>query len=497
MSKRFGSTQALSDISLSIDVGEIHALVGENGAGKSTLGKIIGGVYAPDRGLLTVASVTSGGWNTKQALAAGVATIQQELSLVPALSVAQNVFLGVETHRFGLLKGNLRERFAALQAASGFELDPDARVDSLRIADQQKVEILRALARNARVIIMDEPTSSLTADETAKLHDVMHALQKAGRTIIYVTHFLSAVLEHCQRVSVLRDGKLIRSSSTGDESTASLVEAMLGRSLEVVFPQLPLAPAPTATPALALKDVWSGSAVRGVSLEVRPGEIVGLAGLVGSGRTEVARVIYGADRLDAGEILLGDRRYDHPAPRRSTRMRLVMIPEDRRKQGLILTQRVSDNVSLPHLRKLSWGGFVAGRREQALARAMVERLDVNPPRTGQPVATLSGGNQQKVLFAKWMVDEPRVVLLDEPTRGVDVGAKQHIYRIIVELAASGAAIVLISSELEEVMGLSHRVYLIRDGRIIREVSPALTTVDEVLFSLFDTDGKHAVSANAD
>src|SRR5207248_1289974 len=213
VSKHFGSTQALSDVSLAIDAGEIHALVGENGAGKSTLGKIIGGVYAPDQGLLTVAGVTTRGWDTKQALAAGVATIQQELSLVPALSVAQNVFLGVENHRFGLLKGDLRDRFAALQAASGFDLDPDVRVDSLRIADQQKVEILRALARNARVIIMDEPASSLTADEASKLHDVMHALQQAGRTIIYVTHFLDAVLEHCHRVSVLRDGKLIRSSS--------------------------------------------------------------------------------------------------------------------------------------------------------------------------------------------------------------------------------------------------------------------------------------------
>jgi ABC-type sugar transport system ATPase subunit len=497
VSKRFGSTQALSDVSLSIDAGEIHALVGENGAGKSTLGKIIGGVYAPDQGLLTVGGVTTRGWDTKQALAAGVATIQQELSLVPALSVAQNVFLGVENHRFGLLKGDLRERFAALQEASGFDLDPDVRVDALRIADQQKVEILRALARNARVIIMDEPASSLTADEAAKLHDVMHALQRAGRTIIYVTHFLDAVLEHCHRVSVLRDGELIRSSSVDGETVDSLVEAMLGRSLEVVFPPLPPAPSPTTPPALELRDVWSGTAVRGVSLEVRPGEIVGLAGLVGSGRTEVARVVYGAEHLDAGEILLGGRSYDDPAPRRSTRMRILMIPEDRRKQGLILTQQVSENISLPHLRKLSWGGLVARRREQTLARAMIDRLDINPRRPNHPVAMLSGGNQQKVLFAKWMVDQPRVILLDEPTRGVDVGAKQHIYQIIVELAAAGAAILLISSELEEVMGLSHRVYLIREGRIIREVSPSLATVDEVLFSLFEADARREVSAATD
>jgi ABC-type sugar transport system ATPase subunit len=497
VSKRFGSTQALAEVSLSITAGEIHALVGENGAGKSTLGKIIGGVYAPDRGLLRIAGVTTGGWNTKQALAAGVATIQQELSLVPALSVAENVFLGVETHRFGLLKGDLRARFARLQEVSGFDLNPDLRVDSLRIADQQKVEILRALARNARVIIMDEPTSSLTADETAKLHDVMHALQDEGRTIIYVTHFLDAVLKHCHRVSVLRDGKLIRSSSTRDETTDSLVEAMLGRSLSVVFPQLPPSPASTTPPALALRDVWSGAAVRGVSLEVRPGEIVGLAGLVGSGRTELARVIYGADSIEAGEILVGGRSYRNLGPRKSKSLRLVMIPEDRRKQGLVLTQRVSENISLPHLGKLSWLGLVARYREQALARTMIDRFDITPPRANHPVALLSGGNQQKVLFAKWMVDDPRVILLDEPTRGVDVGAKQHIYRIIVELAASGAAIVLISSELEEVMGLSHRVYLIREGRIIQEVSPALVSVDAVLFRLFDAGEKRAMSAGAD
>jgi ABC-type sugar transport system ATPase subunit len=249
-------------------------------------------------------------------------------------------------------------------------------------------------------------------------------------------------------------------------------------------------------PALALRDVWSGSAVRGISLEVRPGEIVGLAGLVGSGRSEVARVIYGADRLDAGEIVIGERAYHDPAPRRSTRMRLVMIPEDRRKQGLILTQRVSDNVSLPHLRTMSWGGLVSARREQALARAMIARLAINPPRPGHPVATLSGGNQQKVLFAKWMVADPRVILLDEPTRGVDVGAKQHIYRIITELAASGAAILLISSELEEVMGLSHRVYLIRDGRIIQVISPAQVTVDEVLHRLFGRNDERSAFAAA-
>jgi ribose transport system ATP-binding protein len=485
ISKRFGSTQSLDDVSLEIGAAEIHALVGENGAGKSTLGKIIGGVYTPDAGTLRVAGVTSHGWTTRHALAGGVATIQQELSLVPAMSVAENVFLGVENQQFGLLKSNLRDRFQELQTISGFDLDPDAPVRSLRIADQQKVEVLRALARDARVIIMDEPTSSLTADEAAKLHDVMHALQREGRTIIYVTHFLDAALEHSDRVTVLRDGKLIRTSSTSDESTDSLVEAMLGRSLDVIFPPRPPAPSQAASPILRLSHVKSGTAVRDVSFHVHVGEIVGLAGLVGSGRSEVARVIYGADPLDGGEILLEDRPYRNATPRRSARTKLVMIPEDRRRQGLVLTQRVSENISLPHLRSVSMGGFIRGKRERALAATMVDRLNVNPPRVDHPVATLSGGNQQKVLFGKWILGNPRVVLLDEPTRGVDVGAKQQIYQVITDLAAAGSAVILISSELEEVMGLSHRVYLIREGRIILEVEPSHVTIDEVLLTLFD------------
>jgi ribose transport system ATP-binding protein len=484
ISKRFGSTQALADISLFVDPGEIHALVGENGAGKSTLGKIIGGLYVPDEGRLTVAGVETTGWDTKRALSAGVASIQQELSLVPDLTVAQNVFLGVERNRFGLLTGDLRRRFEVLQAESGFKLDPEAPVRSLRIADQQKVEVLRALARDARVIIMDEPTSSLTADETAKLHDLIHALQADGRTVIYVTHFLDAALKHGNRVTVLRDGRLIRTSATADETTDSLVEAMLGRSLEITFPARP--PAPTAVdPVLSLRDVRSGNAVKGVSLEVRPGEIVGLAGLVGSGRSEVARVIFGAEPLDGGQVLVGDSPYRHATPRRSARQKLVLIPEDRRQQGLVLTQRVSDNITLPHLQKFSRGGFVLHGRERSLAKRMIDRFDIHPPRVDGALATLSGGNQQKVLFAKWMVDEPHVVLLDEPTRGVDIGAKQHIYEIIVELAKGGAAILLISSELEEVMALSHRVYLIREGRIIGQVDPRDVSVDDVLFSLFE------------
>jgi ribose transport system ATP-binding protein len=491
LSKRFGETQAVADVSLTILEGEIHALVGENGAGKSTLGRIMGGVHRPDHGLIRAGSIVTPGWSTRQALAAGVATIQQELSLVPDLTVAQNAFLGIESHRFGMLQNDLRARYETLEDHIGFGLDPDATVRDLKIADQQKAEILRALARDAKVIIMDEPTSSLTADETAKLHNVMKMLKEEGRAILYVTHFLDAALEHADRVSVMRDGHLVSTRPTTEATQARLVEEMLGRSIDIEFPSLPPAPPPGVSPILELHHVRSGRAVRDVSLSVRPGEIVGLAGLVGSGRTEITRVIYGADPLDAGEIRLFGQPYRSRSPRRSIGLNLVLIPENRRTQGLVMTQSVARNISLPHPGLFSRFGVASSESEGQAAQRMVTALDIHASSTDVDVALLSGGNQQKVLFAKWMVAQPRIVLLDEPTRGVDVGAKQKIYQLIMHLATEGAAVLLISSELEEVLGLSHRVYMVREGEIIGEVDPRIATVDYVLYRLFGVEHEGA------
>jgi ABC-type sugar transport system ATPase subunit len=489
LSKRFGATHALSDVSLSIAHGEIHALVGENGAGKSTLGKIVGGVYRPDSGGLQVLGKSVTGWDTRAALAGGVAMIQQELSLVPEMTVAENVFLGRETHRLGLLRNDLGEQYAELDARVGFGLSADSRVTNLRIADQQKVEILRALARDARVIIMDEPTSSLTADETDRLHVIIQALRDQGRTIVYVTHFLEHVLDKSDRVSVMRDGHLVRTARSADESKASLVEAMLGRPLDLTFPAKSPIP-PDARPALELRDVECGASVKGVSLHVRHGEIVGLAGLVGSGRSEIARAVFGADPLTGGEILIEGSPYRRASPRRSVRQKVALIPEDRRRQGLVMSERVGRNISLPHLRLMSRLGFVISRLEHRLARTMIARLKIHPPRAEHQVAALSGGNQQKVLFAKWMAGNPRVVLLDEPTRGVDVGAKRQLYEVVTELAKSGAAVLIISSDLEEVIGLAHRIYLVREGRIIGDAVAEETSVDDVLFRLFGIEGNN-------
>jgi ABC-type sugar transport system ATPase subunit len=336
---------------------------------------------------------------------------------------------------------------------------------------------------------MDEPTSSLTADQIEKLHAIIAQLRDQGRTVVYVTHFLKAVLDTSDRVTLLRDGRHVRTASTADETKQSLVEGMLGRSLAVTFPQLPTVPSPDTPPLLELRGVSAENGARNVSLQVRPGEIVGLAGLVGSGRSEIARLVFGADSIAEGEIRLDGRRVRRIDPRTSTRRGVVLIPEDRRSQGLVMVRPVRENISLPYLDRIGRVGVINRRRETQKAKELVQRLTVKPPRLDLPISGFSGGNQQKVLFAKWLMGDPRLILLDEPTRGVDIGAKVTIYEIIVQLAAQGAAILLISSEHEEVLALSHRVYLIRDGGVLGEIDPRESNVDDVLYRLFELDGQ--------
>ena len=396
-------------------------MVGENGAGKSTLGKIIGGYHLRDSGDLVVFGERVDPWDTKLALDRGIAMIHQELALAGGLTVAQNVFLGLETHRLGVLRGDENERLAGLDARCGFGLDPTALVGALRIADRQKVEIMRALARDARVIIMDEPTSALSADETAKLHEIMVRLVRDARSIIYVTHFLEHALELSGRVTVMRDGHVVRTAAARSETKASLVEAMLGRAAEVAFPARAPVPAPDAPPALEVRRLATDTGVRDVSFTVRRGEIVGLLGLVGSGRSETARVIFGADPKQSGEMRLFGKPYAPRSPREAVARGVVMIPEDRRGQGLVTQGSVRHNVTLPHLAGLQRAGVVRRTGERRRVADSIRQLGIVPARLDGIVAEYSGGNQQKVLFAKWMFGEPKVVVLDEPTRGVDVG----------------------------------------------------------------------------
>ena len=485
--KSFGATKVLRSIDLEFRAGEVRGIVGENGAGKSTVGKIIGGYYSFDTGRLDVFGESVTNWTPRRALQHGIAMIHQELQLVPALSVAENVFLGIEDNAAGVLKGTETARFHELDKRCNFGLDPTVRVSDLRIADRQKVEIMRAIARDARVIIMDEPTSSLTADEAARLHEVIAWLAAEDRTVIYVTHFLDHALATCHRITVMRDGQVVRTANASDESKASLVEAMLGESADVAFPAIPAAPEASVPPLLEVRNIATDTGLRDVSLVVRPGEIVGLIGLVGSGRSETVRAIFGADPITGGVIRVAGVHYVSPSPSDSIEKGLVLIPEDRRKQGLILTQVVRPNVSLPHLASIARWGVVRQREERTRTKTLIDHLNVTPSAVDGRVALYSGGNQQKVLLSKWMFGKPRIVLLDEPSRGVDIGARRRIHDFVVELAAGGAAVVLISSEIEEVLGLSQRAYLMRAGSIIGEIDARSAKLDDVMFRLFEID----------
>jgi ribose transport system ATP-binding protein len=493
VSKRFGATQALADVDIDILTGEVHALVGQNGAGTSTLGKVIGGIYQRDEGTFRAFGRDVAGWSPRLALDSGIAMIHQELSLVPELTVAQNVFLGIEQRRMGLLKGSQADRFNELNERPGFRLQPGKRVKNLRIADQQKVEILRALARDARLIVMDEPTSALSIDEARHLHDVIRWLRDDGRTVVYVSHFLDEVLEVCESVTVMRDGHIVRTTAADDETKASLVSGMLGRSMELTFPEPPAPRSTAEAPALRVEHLAAPPMVLDFSVAVQPGEIVGIAGLVGSGRSEALRAVFGADPAEVGEVALAGMPYEHRSPRRSVDRGLGMIPEDRRGQGLIAGMSLRGNVSIAYLKPYVRAGLVSRGRERPAVARLMEQLDIVPRRPEGSIGKFSGGNQQKALFAKWLNARPSVLLLDEPTRGVDIGAKRNLYDLIVGLAEDGIGILLVSSELEEVMSLSRRVYLMHQGRTIDAVDPGETTTDEVLFRLFGLDAEPALA----
>jgi len=492
ITKRFDGAAALNGIDLDIQAGTVHGLVGANGAGKSTCGKIIGGVYSADSGDFLVDGVAYRRWGTKEALDHGIAMMQQELALVPTLTVLQNVFLGIESRRYGLLSNQERDRFALLQKRCRFEMDPDSLVGNLRFADRQKVEIMKALARGARVIIMDEPTSALTPDEAGKLHDVVRQLRSDGQAVVYVSHFLPMVLEVADRVTVLKGGSVVQTTPTAGQTPASLAEAMMGVPLTLTFPARPPRPPDNAPRALDVRNLSVAGLLHDISLSVRTGEIVGIAGLVGSGRSELLRAIFGADRMEQGEIVVFGRRLSNHGPTTSVQTGMAMLPEDRRRQGLVMTLNVRRNVTLPHLRRLARWGLLPGRRERIEVAQILEGLGVVPPTVDGQVTSLSGGNQQKVLFAKWLFRRPRLMLLDEPTRGVDVGSKLAIYRYIGEIATSGVGVLLVSSELEEVIELSHRVYVLHQGRLVTEIDPmaddraAMRTA--FMFGLVGADG---------
>jgi len=483
ISKRYGAAVALDDVSLEVAPGEIHALVGENGAGKSTLGKIVAGAITPDAGEILVDGEPVAYRAPRDAIRHGIGLIEQEFALAPDLSVLDNVFLGVELGSHGLVdRGEQRERFSELAERIGFRERSSAPVRTLRTADQQKVEILRQLVRDSRLIVMDEPTAALTRDEANRLLQITRELRDDGVTVIYVSHILGDVLALCDTVTVLKDGRRVRTAPAAEETTDSLVTAMLGRSLDVAFPTP--SPAPADAPVvLSVRGLSRPPAFDDISFDVRAGEIVGLAGLVGSGRTEIARAIFGADPAD-GAVEIEGRTLRSRSPRASIRRGLALLPESRKDQGLVMVRPLTENVTMAHVGAVSRRGVLAKRREQRVVGEALRSVDARAASTSMPVSSLSGGNQQKAALAKWLVRTPRLLLADEPTRGIDVGAKRAIYDLIHGLAADGLGVLLISSELGEVLGLAHRVIALRAGRIVGEYSGDEAQEETIMRAVF-------------
>jgi ribose transport system ATP-binding protein len=479
--KSFPGVRALRDVDLELHRGEVLALLGENGAGKSTLIKVLAGAHAPDAGSIYLNGQAMHFTRPLEARQAGIAVIYQEFNLVPSLTAIENIFLGQEPARAGFVRrGEERRRAAEVFARVGVAVEADAPCRELSVAQQQVVEIARALAFDARIVVMDEPSATLTPQEVERLFVIIRDLRSKGIGIIYISHRLEEVFAIADRVLVLRDGEAIDCRAVGDVTRDELIRLMVGRRLEEEFPRRQVAIGP---PRLVVRGLTRGNKVRAVSFEVRRGEVVGLTGLVGAGRTETARLIFGADRKESGTVELDGRLLDIRSPRDAIRAGIALLTEDRKGQGLVLAQSVRENFALPNLERFSSLGFIRRRAErQALARH-IETLRIRLASPEQPARNLSGGNQQKVVLAKWLERNCEVLLFDEPTRGIDVGAKVEIYRLINDLAAAGKAILLISSELPEVLGMSDRILVMHEGRLTGEITEVGRATQEDILRL--------------
>lgn len=480
VSKHFAGVQALRDVSFELRAGEVHALVGENGAGKSTLIKIITGAVQPDSGTLEVGGRVVSENNPVASRKLGVAAIYQQPALFPDLTVAENIAIGLESGGpWRIVNWSERRRRAReLLARVGSTIPPEACVERLSMPEQQLVEIARALGASAKVLILDEPTASLSEREAAKLLQVVRDLRSQGVGLIYISHRLEELFQIADRVTVLRDGAAVATRDMAQVDRAELIRLMVGRELTAVFPKQSV---PLGETVLQLEGVGQReSGVRSVSLAVRAGEILGLAGLVGAGRTELARILFGITPADSGRILLRGKPVRIDSPAQAVELGLAYVPEDRRRHGVILDLPIAANTSLAILRRLSAAGRLDFGRERKLAQTMVERLAIKTPSISLLAGQLSGGNQQKVALARWLATEPAVLILDEPTQGIDVGAKAEIHRLMGELAARGLAILMISSELLEILGMSDRIAVMRGGSVVGELGRAEATQEKVL-----------------
>lgn len=470
-SKTYPGVKALQDVSFSIRAAEIHAVMGENGAGKSTLMQIIAGAQAPTSGQLVLDGQPVQFSSTRDAARKGIAIVFQELMLAPNMTIAENILLGMEPRRGGVLvdRGVQREKARAIMLRFGIALDPDRRLGDLTIAQQQLIEICKALIHEPRLLILDEPTSSLSEAESSMLFRVIRDLKSRGVTVLYISHRMREVFDNCDTVTVLRDGSHIKTVALADTSPDEVVRLMVGRDLADVERQR--THTRDAPIILSVEGLSDGDRYRDVSFSVRRGEIVGLAGLVGAGRSEVAMGIFGAPPPKSGTVMLDGKPARITKPRDAMQLGIGLVPEDRKDQGLVPGMSVGENLSLAALTlgRLSRGAVVNAERESSMIGDYVRRFRVKTPTITQPVGLLSGGNQQKVVLAKWLVSKPRVLIVDEPTRGVDVGTKAEIYALMRALADDGLAILVISSDLPEILTISHRILVMRAGRIAGEV----------------------------
>ncbi|MBB5753521.1 sugar ABC transporter ATP-binding protein [Prosthecomicrobium pneumaticum] len=478
--KRFPGVIALDGVDLEVGAAEIHALLGENGAGKSTLLKILSGAQPPDTGTITLGGDTVAFRSPHEAQMRGIVTIYQEFTLAPNMTIAENVFIGREPgSRLFMNWKRMAEATRVVTARVGLERSPMTLVRDLSVAEQQMVEIARALSMDSRLIVMDEPTSALSASEVEKLFAIVRKLKADGISVIFVTHRLEEVMTICDRYTVLRDGRHVGKGAVAETSIDGIIRMMVGRAVDTLFSGRESAtPGPVALEAKGItrrRHAQDPHAIEldGVSLAVREGEILGIAGLVGAGRTETARAIFGADPFDAGEVLIGGQKVSIRTPQDAIRAGVGLVPEDRKQQALFLSLAIRTNLSIAALDRIDrFGIFIDHKKETALVEEYKKLLNIRMASPEQLVGNLSGGNQQKVVLARWLALRPKVLIVDEPTRGIDVGAKVEVHNLLFEMAKTGIAVIAISSELPEILAVSDRIVTMREGRVTGEVSRA-------------------------
>lgn len=479
--KRFPGVHALKGVDFDLNSGECVALLGENGAGKSTIIKVLGGAIQPEEGIIQIDGKERRFSEPLESLEAGIAIIYQEFNLVPSLSAAENIFLGIEPSDFGWVREAEQNRRAIETFQRiGAEIQPATSCEKLTVAQKQLVEISKALVRDAKILVMDEPSAALTEKEVNQLYRVVEDLKRKGIGIIYVSHRLEEVQRLADRAVVMRDGERVAELTRKTMSKGKIIELMVGRSMASEFP---VHIRKVGKVRLRAKKLKCGQRVKGVSLEIRAGEILALTGLVGAGRTETARLLFGADSLEEGEVELDGRKLDLCNPRKAIRSGICLLSEDRKEQGLILGLSVQENFGLPNLDRFSRSGWVNHKGERESFHGFVDKLQIKISNSSQLASQLSGGNQQKIVLAKWLERNAEILIFDEPTRGIDVGAKFEIYQWINQLADQGKGILMISSELPEVLGMSDRILVMKDGKVVGDVQNGSGTTQEKLMEM--------------